>query len=113
MPDCLFILAVERSQCSVIPGSLRHPIYSFPNPNDLTLTSDSSVPGLLIYADSQRLRSRRPSLGGEDDSHRQRLEFGRCVWLEESGEEDITAREVRVYLAGKTWLWPHGVAQRG
>lgn len=73
MPDCLFILAVERSQCSVIPGSLRHPIYSFPN--HLTLTSDSSVPGLPIYADSLRLRSRRPSLGGEDDGHRQRLAF--------------------------------------
>lgn len=70
----LFILAVERSQCSVIPGSLRHPICYFPN--DLTLTSASSVPGLPTYADSQRLRSRRPSLGGEDDGHRQRLAFG-------------------------------------
>lgn len=38
--------------------------------------------------------------------------FGRCVWLEESGEEDVTAHEVRVYLAGKTWLWIHSVVAK-
>lgn len=111
MPDCLFILAVERSQCSVIPGSLRHPIYSFPN--HLTLTLDSSVPGLPIYADSLRLRSGGLHWVGKMMVIGRDWHFGRCVWLEESGEEDITAHGVRVHLAGKTWLWPHGVAQTG
>jgi hypothetical protein len=83
----------------VVSGSLCHPIYSFPH--DLTLASDSSVPGLPAHADSHRPRAQRPSLNGEDDGHEQRLALWEVYSWRRVEVEDVTAHEVRVHLAGR------------